>query len=95
MGFRRGRHGAPHLARPVPAGTQRAGLEDLVAGRVLAWAGGAAVFVGIVLLFAVAVSRGWVGEGARTLIGGLASFTLAATGAWLQERRSRTDAAMA
>ena len=53
------------------------------------------MFVGLILLFAVAVSRGWVGEGARTLIGALASFTLAAAGVWLQERRGRTDAAMA
>ncbi|HEX8121723.1 MAG TPA: DUF2339 domain-containing protein [Solirubrobacteraceae bacterium] len=87
---------AQHSTRgPLPAASQRAGLEDLVAGRVLAWAGGLAVFVGLVLLFAVAVSRGWVGEGVRTLIGGLGSFALAATGAWLQERRARTDAAMA
>jgi uncharacterized membrane protein len=87
---------ARHTTRgPLPAASHRAGIEDLVAGRVLAWAGGLAVFVGLVLLFAVAVSRGWVGEGVRTLIGGLASFALAATGAWLQERRARTDAAMA
>ena len=87
---------ARHTSRgPLPAATPRAGLEDLVAGRVLAWAGGAAVFVGLILLFAVAVSRGWVGEGARTLMGALGSFALAATGAWLQERRGRTDAAMA
>src|SRR5688500_4219912 len=87
---------ARHTSRgPLPAASQRAGLEDLVAGRVLAWAGGAAVFVGLILLFAVAISRGWVGEGARTLMGAVASFALAATGAWLQERRGRTDAAMA
>ena len=87
---------ARHTSRgPLPAASQRAGLEDLVAGRVLAWAGGAAMFVGLMLLFAVAISRGWVGEGARTLMGAVGSFALAATGAWLQERRGRTDAAMA
>src|SRR4051794_30732294 len=72
------------VARPVPAGgpagvervvvAERAArpamsLEDLVGGRLLAWAGGVAVLLGLVLLFAIAVSRGWLGEGARTLIG--------------------------
>lgn len=77
------------------ATTQRPALEDVVGGRVLAWAGGVAVLVGIVLLFAVAVSRGWIGEGARTLMGGLASLSLVVVGAWLHERRGRTDAALA
>src|SRR3954453_6325497 len=63
-------------APPIPAGgtggdervvaVERAAhpgmsLEDLVGGRVLAWAGGTAVLLGIVLLFAIAVSRGWIG----------------------------------
>ncbi|HEX8207063.1 MAG TPA: DUF2339 domain-containing protein, partial [Solirubrobacteraceae bacterium] len=92
----------PRAARPSapPSGTRaarpsRASLEDLVAGRVLAWAGGAAVFVGLVLLVAVAISRGWIGEGARTVIAGAFSLVLVAVGAWLQERRGPTDAAMA
>ena len=83
---------APSKVAPA---VQRPGLEDLLAGRVLAWAGGLAVVVGIVLLFAIAVSRGWIGEGARTLLGGLLSFTLVAAGAWLHEHRGRTDAALA
>ncbi|CAA9479191.1 MAG: hypothetical protein AVDCRST_MAG85-553 [uncultured Solirubrobacteraceae bacterium] len=78
-----------------PAAAPRPGLEDLLAGRVLAWAGGLAVLVGIVLLFAVAVSRGWIGEGMRTLMGALGSFTLVVAGAWLHEHRGRTDAALA
>ena len=81
-------------ARVAPP-AQRPGLEDLLAGRVLAWAGGLAVLVGIVLLFAVAMSRGWIGEGLRTLLGAVASFTLVAVGAWLHEQRGRTDAALA
>ena len=86
---------APSKVAPPPAAAPRPGLEDLLAGRVLAWAGGLAVLVGIVLLFAVAVSRGWVGEGLRTLLGALTSFTLVAVGAWLHEHRGRTDAALA
>jgi uncharacterized membrane protein len=98
------------VAPPVPAGAtagvervvavERAAhpgtsLEDLVGGRVLAWAGGGAVLLGIVLLFAIAVSRGWIGEGARTLMGAMGAFALGALGLWLQERRARTDAALA
>jgi uncharacterized membrane protein len=87
---------AQHVSRtPLPTAAQRPGLEDLLAGRLLAWAGGLAVLVGIVLLFAVAVSRGWIGEGARTLMAGVVSFSLVAAGAWLHERRGRTDAALA
>src|SRR4051812_11518468 len=98
------------VAPPVPAGAtagvervvvaERAAhpatsLEDLVGGRVLAWAGGGAVLLGLVLLFAIAVSRGWIGEGARTLMGALGAFALGAAGVWLQEHRGRTDAAAA
>jgi hypothetical protein len=85
----------PPATPDTPSPAPRARLEDLVAGRVLAWAGGAAVFIGLVLLLAVAVSRGWIGEGMRVLMAGAGSLALAATGAWLQERRARTDAAMA
>ncbi len=77
------------LARPRPS------LEDLLGGRVLAWAGGLAVLVGIALLLAIAVSNGWIGEGARTLLAGTFSLGLIAGGVWLQERRRRSDAALA
>ena len=70
-------------------------LEDLVGGRLLAWAGGIAVVAAIVCLFAMAISRGWLDEAARTVLGGGASLALGAIGLWLQERRSRTDAALA
>jgi uncharacterized membrane protein len=70
-------------------------LEDLLGGRVLAWVGGAAVLLGIVFLLAIAVSRGWLGEGARTLLAAVASGVLLAAGAWLHERRGRGDAARA
>ena len=80
---------APQPARP------RASLEDLLGGRVLAWTGGVAVLVGISLLLAIAVSNGWIGEGARTLLAGLFSLALIGAGAWQQERRRRSDAALA
>ncbi|MGI8749710.1 MAG: DUF2339 domain-containing protein, partial [Thermoleophilaceae bacterium] len=70
-------------------------LEDLLGGRVLAWLGGAAVLIGLAFLMALAVSSGWIGEGARTATGAAASVALMAVGLWLHERRGRTDAALA
>jgi uncharacterized membrane protein len=71
------------------------GLEDLLGGRVLAWVGGLAVLVGIVFLLAIAVSRGWIGEEARTIMAGLGSLALLAFGVRLYEHRGRTEAALA
>jgi uncharacterized membrane protein len=71
------------------------GLEDLLGGRVLAWVGGLAVLVGIVFLLAIAVSRGWIGEEARTVMAGLGSLALLGFGVRLYEHRGRTEAALA
>ncbi|HVF78745.1 MAG TPA: DUF2339 domain-containing protein [Solirubrobacteraceae bacterium] len=80
---------------PTPA-QPRPSLEDLLGGRVLAWAGGLAVLIGIALLLAIAVSNGWIGEGARTLLAGSFSLALIGGGMYLQERRRRySDAALA
>src|SRR4051794_33759442 len=86
--------GAPAAPLPVqrPASPTMS-LEDLVGGRLLAWAGGAAILAGLVFLFAIAVSRGWIGEGARTLFGVTGALALGAVGVWLQEHEQRTDAA--
>lgn len=81
--------------QPASPARPRPSLEDLLGGRVLAWAGGLAVLVGIALLLAIAVSNGWIGEGARTLLAGAFSLGLIAGGVYLQERRSRSDAALA
>jgi uncharacterized membrane protein len=83
------------VARPKPAAPDRQSLEDLLAGRVLAWVGGVAVLLGIAFLFAVAVSRGWIGEAERTLLAAVASTALLGLGVWLHERKARTDAALA
>ena len=80
---------APAPARPAFE------LEDLLGGRVLAWTGGVAMLAGIAFLLAIAVSRGWIGPGARTLLAGTISLVLIGAGAWLYERRRRTDAALA
>jgi uncharacterized membrane protein len=97
---------APRPARPavapvwsvptvvrVPSGLKE--LEDLLGGRVLAWVGGVAVLLGLVFLFALGISSGWIGETARTVIGAVGSAGLLALGVWLHERKARTDAALA
>lgn len=83
------RPGAP----AAPADDPRQRLEDLLGGRLLAWLGGAAVVTGIVLFFAYAISRGWIGETARVAGGGAACLALLGLGIWLHERRDRTEAA--
>jgi uncharacterized membrane protein len=74
---------------------RREHLEDLIGGRFLAWTGGASVLTGLVLLLGLAISRGWIGPAGRTVLAGMASLSLALLGAWLHERRGRTDAALA
>ena len=84
----------PSLHERLGLGEQD-GLEDLLGGRVLAWVGGLAVLLGLALLFAVAVSNGWIGEGARVALGAAGSTALLTLGFWLHERKARTDAALA
>src|SRR4051794_5989682 len=80
----------------IPTGAVRPArdLEDLVGGRVLAWLGGVAVLAGLAFLLTIAVSRGWLGEGARTALAGALSLGLLAAGVRLRERRGRNDAAL-
>jgi uncharacterized membrane protein len=87
----------PVTSVPVrPPVTERVfSLEELLGGRVLAWAGGAAVLIGLAFLFAMAVSRGWIGPGARVGLGTLTSVGLLAVGATLRERRGPVVAALA
>jgi uncharacterized membrane protein len=70
-------------------------LEDVLGGRVLAWLGGAATLLGIVLLLVLAVSHGWIDRQARVLLAGGASAALIWAGSWLHAHRGKTEAAMA
>jgi uncharacterized membrane protein len=81
---------APAVGRQATSGQS---LGDLIGGRVLAWIGGVATLLGIVLFLALAISHGWIGEQARVALAGLASATLMAGGVWLHGRRGRTEAA--
>lgn len=80
------------VARPKP---RDVAVEDLLGGRVLAWLGGIAVLVGIAFLFALAISHGWIGPAARTLIAGAGALVLLGAGVWLHDKKGRTDAALA
>src|SRR4051812_17114575 len=57
-------------ARPAAALPPARSLEDFVGGSVLAWLGGFAVLAGLAFLLTIAISRGWIGEGARTALAG-------------------------
>jgi uncharacterized membrane protein len=95
--------GTPHAAAPRPSGAAvpaaRAArpardIEDYLGGNVLAWLGGFAVLAGLAFLLTMAISRGWLGEGARTLLAGGLSLGLLGAGVWLREHRDRTEAAV-
>src|SRR4051794_22771132 len=59
-------------------------LEDFLGGRVLAWLGAVAVLAGLAFLLTIAISRGWVGEGARTALAGVLSAALLGAGVYLR-----------
>ena len=80
-----------HPARSRPARD----LEDFLGGSVLAWLGGVAVLAGLAFLLTIAVSRGWIGEGARTAMAAVLSLGLLGTGIWLREQRGKYEAALA
>ncbi|MDQ6745880.1 MAG: DUF2339 domain-containing protein, partial [Actinomycetota bacterium] len=89
----------PAVSAQPPLGRERAGttglyLGDLVGGRVLAWLGGAATLLGIVLFLVMAISRGWIDVEARMGLAGVASGALMAAGTWLHARRGRTEASV-
>jgi len=70
-------------------------VEQVLGGKVLAWVGAVAVVAGFALLFAMGISRGWIGEGARTLTAAGVSLMLLFAGVWLHERRGQVQAARA
>jgi uncharacterized membrane protein len=81
--------------RPVPPPRREFDLEELLGGRLLALAGGVTVIIGLVFLVALAVERGWLDERARTALAFAGSAALLGLGAWLHERRDRTQASLA
>lgn len=70
-------------------------LEELLGGRVLAWLGAIAVFLGVTFFLAMAVRRGWIDEPTRVTLAYLGSSALLAIGLYLYERKGQTQAAIA
>jgi uncharacterized membrane protein len=69
--------------------------EQLFAARTLAWAGGVATVLGIVLLFVMAASRGWITPSMRVGLGVLVSLGLLGAAIELDRRTWRSDAILA
>jgi uncharacterized membrane protein len=86
----------PPRPTPAPAGPPLAErIGDALGARALAITGGAVTLLGVVLLFALAVNRGWIGPWERCGIGALASCIVFAGGIWLRRRYGQTYAALA
>jgi uncharacterized membrane protein len=85
----------PTAEKPPPAPRPQIDLEDLLGGRVLAWVGGIAVLVGVVLFVGYAIREGWIDEATRLVLAFLASTALLLTGLYLYERKGQTEAATA
>src|ERR1044071_2465247 len=68
--------------RAAPRRPATVTFEDLLGGRILALIGAAAIVLAGAFFFALAVSNGWIGEGARTLLAATGSMSLFALGVW-------------
>jgi uncharacterized membrane protein len=68
--------------------------SDLLGARALAWAGGIVTVLGIVLFFALAVNRGWIGPGARVGLGAIAAAVVFGGGVYLRRRFGETYSAL-
>lgn len=96
------RTATPPRAATTPARHERSrpsrdpvSLEDLLGGRVLGWAGGAAVVLGVAFFLVMAANRGWIDEATRVLLAFVGSTALLGAGLYLHERKGRTQAALA
>jgi uncharacterized membrane protein len=85
----------PATAEPARPSVPAVDWEDLLGGRVLAWIGGAAIVLAVVLFLGMAISRGWIDEPTRVVLAFLGSTALLGAGVWLYERRGQTEAALA
>lgn len=85
---------SPKVEMPSMKDTARK-FEELLGGKLLAWAGGAAFIVGVGFFLALAISNGWIGETARTVMAFVASAALLGGGVMLHEKKGRTQASLA
>ena len=85
----------PVQIEPSLADRAAKALREKSAAWILAWAGGIVTALGIVLFFALAVNRGWIGPDARVAAGGLASALVFGSGAYLRRRFGPTYSSLA
>jgi uncharacterized membrane protein len=76
---------------PTPAPKR----SPLTGARLLAWTGGAVTLLGVVLLLALAASRGWFTPPARLAFGAVLGAGLVGLGVWLHRRESACAGALA
>ncbi|MBV9922192.1 MAG: DUF2339 domain-containing protein, partial [Pseudonocardia sp.] len=79
-------------AGPPPAAPRR---SPLTGARLLAWTGGAVTLLGVVLLLALAASRGWFTPPARVAFGAVLGAGLVGLGMWLHRRETARAGALA
>src|ERR671935_1953417 len=88
----------PQRPAVAPAAPTRApltaGVGEALGARALALTGGAVTLLGVVLLFALAVNRGWIGPWERCGIGFAASAAVFLGGLWLRRRYGTTYSAL-
>ncbi|HTU96664.1 MAG TPA: DUF2339 domain-containing protein [Solirubrobacteraceae bacterium] len=85
---------APSPAPPRRIARDAGSVSDFLGGRALAWIGGVATLLGIVLLLVLAISHGWIGREARVALAAGASVVWMLAGVRLHARRGRTEAAV-
>ena len=98
-----GRPQAPAAATPVllqqlkanAREPYRPALPEMSTTKVLAWAGGGITVLGLVFLFALAASRGWITPTMRLVAGTLVSAGLVGASLWLHRRHGKLEAVMA
>ncbi len=73
----------------------RPALPEMSTTKVLAWAGGGITVLGLVFLFALAASRGWITPTMRLVAGTLVSSGLIAASLWLHRRHGKLEAVLA
>jgi uncharacterized membrane protein len=78
---------------PAPAPAPK--RSPLTGARLLAWTGGAVTLLGVVLLLALAASRGWFTPPARVGFGAVLGAGLVGVGVWLHRRESARAGALA
>jgi uncharacterized membrane protein len=85
----------PPTAWGAPAPAPAPKRSPLNGARLLAWTGGAVTLLGVVLLLALAASRGWFTPPARVAFGAVLGAGLVGLGGWLHRRESARAGAFA